>query len=91
MEELASLANMAPSTFSRNFRKVTSLSPLQFHKHLKLHEARRLMMTECCSAVSACAAVGYESRQQFSREYKRLFGRPPMRDVMEETTPKKRA
>lgn len=91
MEELASLVNMAPSTFSRNFRKVTSLSPLQFHKHLKLHEARRLMMTECCSAVSACAAVGYESRQQFSREYKRLFGRPPMRDVMQETTPKKRA
>ena len=83
MESLARLANMAESTFSRNFRKVTSLSPLQFHKRLKLHEARRLMILEKCSAATACTAVGYESRQQFTREYKRLFGRPPMRDIME--------
>ena len=90
METLARLANMAESTFSRNFRKVTSLSPLQFHKHLKLHEARRLMMTECCSAANACSVVGYESRQQFSREYKRLFGSPPMRDVLQESSAQKR-
>ena len=83
MDALARMANMAESTFGRNFRRVTSLSPLQFHKRLKLYEARRLMTLEKCSAANACFAVGYESRQQFSREYKRLFGRPPLRDIME--------
>ena len=83
MDALARLSNMAESTFSRNFRKVTSLSPLQFHKRLKLYEARRLMSLEKCSAAAACFAVGYESRQQFTREYKRLFGRPPLRDILE--------
>lgn len=83
MEVLARMANMAESTFSRNFRRVTSLSPLQFHKRLKLYEARRLMTLERCSAADACFAVGYESRPQFTREYKRLFGRPPLRDIME--------
>lgn len=90
MDALARLANMAESTFSRNFRKVTSLSPLQFHKHLKLYEARRLMLSECCSAANACSVVGYESSQQFSREYKRLFGSPPMRDVLQESSMQKR-
>ena len=81
IEHLARMANMAESTFNRNFKKVTSLSPLQFHKHLKLYEARRLMLTENMSASMACFAVGYESQQQFTREYKRLFGNPPMKDI----------
>lgn len=81
IEQLARMVNMAESTFNRNFKKVTSLSPLQYHKHLKLYEARRLMLTEDMSAAAACFAVGYESQQQFTREYKRLFGNPPMKDV----------
>lgn len=81
IEQLARMVNMAESTFNRNFKKVTSLSPLQYHKHLKLYEARRLMLAEEMSASAACFAVGYESQQQFTREYKRLFGNPPMKDV----------
>lgn len=81
IENLARMVNMAESTFNRNFKKVTSLSPLQYHKHLKLYEARRLMLASNMSAASACFAVGYESQQQFTREYKRLFGNPPMKDV----------
>ena len=81
IEQLARMVNMAESTFNRNFKKVTSLSPLQYHKHLKLYEARRLMLVEDMSAAAACFAVGYESQQQFTREYKRLFGNPPMKDV----------
>ena len=81
IEHLARMANMAESTFNRNFKKVTSLSPLQYHKHLKLHEARRLMLMEDLSSSAACVAVGYESQQQFTREYKRLFGNPPMKDI----------
>ena len=81
IENLARMVNMAESTFNRNFKKVTSLSPLQYHKHLKLHEARRLMLMEDLSSAAACFAVGYESQQQFTREYKRLFGDPPMKDV----------
>lgn len=80
IEELARMVNMAESTFNRNFKKVTSLSPLQYHKHLKLFEARRLMRRGY-NAAAACAAVGYESQQQFTREYKRLFGYPPVKDT----------
>jgi transcriptional regulator GlxA family with amidase domain len=60
---------------------VTSLSPRQFQKQLRLIEARRLMMSEGVSASSAAFAVGYESVSQFSREYGRLFGLPPVRDT----------
>ena len=81
IERLARMTNMAESTFNRNFKKVTSLSPLQYHKHLKLYEAKRLMLQDRMNAAQACTAVGYESQQQFTREYKRLFGTPPMRDV----------
>jgi AraC-like DNA-binding protein len=81
IETLARLADMAESTFNRNFRRITTLSPLQYHKNLKLHEARRLMIAENMSAAAACYAVGYESQQQFTREYKRLFGCPPMKDA----------
>lgn len=81
MSTLEEMSGMAESTFNRKFRTLTGLSPLQFHKRLKLYEARRLMAAEHRSAFSACSAVGYESQQQFTREYRRVFGMPPMRDV----------
>ncbi len=81
VEELAEKVHMAPSTFHRHFKEVTTLSPLQFQKRLRLHEAQRLMLTQDMDASSAGVAVGYESLSQFTREYKRLFGAPPRRDV----------
>ena len=81
VEELARRVNMATSTFHRHFKEVTSLSPLQFHKRLRLIEAQRLMLTERVDAASAGLAVGYESPTQFNREYKRLFGEPPHRNI----------
>lgn len=81
VEALARRVNMGTSTFYRHFKKVTSLSPLQYHKCLRLHEAQRLMLTEDANAASAGLAVGYESVTQFNREYKRMFGEPPRRDV----------
>jgi AraC-like DNA-binding protein len=81
VERLAAAAGMSPSSFHKHFRGVTSLSPLQFQKHLRLIEARRLMLSEGASASSAAFAVGYESVPQFTREYSRLFGLPPVRDT----------
>ena len=81
VEELAHRVNMATSTFHRHFKDVTSLSPLQFHKRLRLFEAQRLMLQEARDAASAGFAVGYESPTQFNREYKRLFGDPPHRNI----------
>ena len=81
VEALARRVNMAPSTFHRHFKEVTSLSPLQFHKRLRLFEAQRLMLSERIDAASAGLAVGYESPTQFNREYKRLFGEPPHRNI----------
>ncbi|MDE5832609.1 MAG: AraC family transcriptional regulator [Desulfovibrio sp.] len=80
MPELARLANMSVST-NRAFRRATSVSPPQFQKRLRLYEAQRLMLMENLDARSAASRVGYESEAQFSREYKRLFGLPPFRDV----------
>lgn len=81
MEELARRVNMSPSSFNRGFREITSLSPLQFQKRLRLCEAQRLMLMEGMDAQSAAMSVGYESSSQFTREYKRLFGAPPRRDM----------
>ena len=81
VERLAAEAGMSPSSFHQHFRAVTSLSPLQFQKHLRLIEARRLMMSEGASASSAAFAVGYESVPQFTREYRRMFGLPPVKDA----------
>lgn len=81
IEALAQQVHMAPSSFHRHFRQVTTLSPLQFQKRLRLYEAERLMLTEGKDALSAALAVGYESATQFNREYKRQFGEPPFRDV----------
>ncbi|MET0877022.1 MAG: AraC family transcriptional regulator [Tardiphaga sp.] len=81
VERLAAAAGMSPSSFHQHFRAVTSLSPLQFQKQLRLIEARRLMMAEGATASSAAFAVGYESVSQFTREYGRMFGLPPGRDT----------
>lgn len=81
VEELASRAGMATSTFHRQFKKLTSLSPLQYQKCQRLYAARRLLLSENLDANSAGRAVGYENAQQFNREYKRLFGEPPLRDI----------
>ena len=81
VEELAALASMSASSFHHHFRAVTSLTPLQFQKQLRLIEARRLMLAEGASASLAAHTVGYESVQQFTREYGRMFGLPPVREV----------
>lgn len=81
MEQLAAIAGMSPSSFYQHFRAVTSLSPLQFQKQLRLIEARRLMRAEGLKAGSAAFAVGYESVPQFTREYSRMFGLTPQKDT----------
>ncbi|MET0504798.1 MAG: AraC family transcriptional regulator [Luteibacter sp.] len=81
VERLAAIADMSPSSFHQHFRAVTSLSPRQFQKQLRLIEARRLMMGEGSTASAAAFAVGYESVSQFTREYARMFGLPPGRDI----------
>jgi AraC-like DNA-binding protein len=81
VDELASMAGMSRSTLHHHFRGLTAMSPLQFQKQLRLHTARQKMLTEELDAASAAFAVGYESPSQFNREYKRFFGKPPMRDV----------
>ena len=85
VEDLARGVNMALSTFHRHFKSVTGMSPLQYHKRLRLHEAQRLMVGGGESASRAASLVGYESEAQFNREYKRLFGSPPSRDAREKT------
>lgn len=82
VERLAGVAGMSPSSFHQHFRNVTSLSPLQFQKQLRLIEARRLMLSEGVSASSAAFTVGYESVPQFTREYGRMFGLPPVRETL---------
>jgi AraC-like DNA-binding protein len=83
VDRLAAIAGMSASSFHHHFRAVTSLSPLQFQKQLRLIEARRLMTAEGMTASSAAFAVGYESVSQFTREYARMFGLPPARDTGE--------
>jgi AraC-like DNA-binding protein len=81
MDDLAAQANMSTSTFHNHFRSLTALSPLQYQKQLRLQEARRLMLAERMDAANAAFQVGYESPSQFSREYNRMFGAPPLRDI----------
>ncbi|ARP82988.1 hypothetical protein CAL12_20660 [Bordetella genomosp. 8] len=81
VEELAALAGMGVSTFHHHFRAITSMSPLQYQKQLRLHEARRLLLMEQADAGTVAFRVGYESSTQFNREYRRQFGQPPIRDV----------
>jgi AraC-like DNA-binding protein len=81
VEELASMANMSPSSFHQQFKAVTAMSPLQYQKRLRLTEARQILLAENADAASAAYRVGYQSVSQFSREYARMFGSPPIRDV----------
>ncbi len=83
IDTLADQVHMSRSSFYHHFRQITSLSPLQYRKHLRLQEARRLMVVEQVDAITAATAVGYESASQFNREYSRLFGKPPARDAAE--------
>jgi AraC-like DNA-binding protein len=81
VDDLAELANMSLSSFHQHFKAVTAMSPLQYQKVLRLHEARRLMLARMLDAGSAGRQVGYLSASQFSREYARLFGSAPTRDI----------
>ncbi|MDR1397366.1 MAG: AraC family transcriptional regulator [Desulfarculales bacterium] len=82
VEELAAQAGMAPSTFNRRFKEITGISPVQFQKRMRLHEAQRLMLTDNMDVSGASIAVGYENISHFTREYKRLFGNPPRKNIM---------
>ena len=81
VEDLAALAGMSVSVFHRRFKALTALTPLQYQKQLRLLEARRLMLSHTVNVETAAFEVGYESPSQFSREYARLFGAPPRRDL----------
>jgi AraC-like DNA-binding protein len=81
VEELAEQANMSAASFHRHFKSVTSMSPLQYQKQLRLFAARQIMLAEDMDATQAAYRVGYESTSQFSREYARMFGAPPIRDI----------
>jgi len=81
IDDLAARLHMSTSTFHQHFRRLTAMSPLQFQKWLRLNEARRLMLTEHLNAATAALQVGYESPTQFSREYRRFFDEPPLRDI----------
>ncbi|WP_042554398.1 MULTISPECIES: AraC family transcriptional regulator [Pseudomonas] len=81
VEELAARVQMSSPTFHHHFRQLTAMSPLQYQKWLRLNEAKRLMLNEHLDVSSAAFKVGYESPSQFSREYSRLFGAPPKRDI----------
>ena len=74
---------MSVSSFHHHFKAVTAMSPLQFQKQLRLQEARRLMLSENLDATSAGYRVGYKDAAHFNREYKSVFGIPPMRDVQQ--------
>ena len=82
IEQLAEAARMSPSTFHQHFKALTMMTPVQFQKRLRLLEARRLMVTDAVNVTEAAYQVGYESASQFSREYSRVFGMAPKRDVM---------
>ena len=81
VERLAEAAGMSPSSFHQQFRAITSLTSLQFQKQLRLIEARRMMLADGASIASVSHQVGYESVPQFTREYSRMFGSPPARDL----------
>ncbi|OKP01134.1 AraC family transcriptional regulator [Xenorhabdus eapokensis] len=81
VEQLAKIAKMSLSSFHHHFKAVTSMSPLQYQKWLRLHEARRILLTQHQNMTTTAFQVGYESTSQFNREYSRLFGEPPCRDM----------
>jgi len=81
IDDLAAVAQMSASAFHRQFKALTSMTPLQYQKQLRLMEARQLMVSGAANAETAAYQVGYESPSQFSREYTRMFGAPPRRDI----------
>ncbi|OWQ90407.1 hypothetical protein CDN99_13725 [Roseateles aquatilis] len=81
IDELAEVAHMSASTLHQRFKQLTSMSPMQYQKQLRLQHARRLMLADGIDAAAAAHQVGYESASQFSREYRRLFGTPPRADI----------
>lgn len=81
IEELAAIVQLSPSAFHRQFKALTSMTPLQYQKQLRLLEARRLLVSDTINVEAAAFKVGYESPSQFSREYSRMFGTPPRRDI----------
>ena len=81
VRELAQSNNMSVSGLQHKFKAVTTMGPLQYQKQLRLQEARRLMLSGAMDATTAALTVGYESPSQFSREYRRLFGLPPLKDI----------
>jgi AraC-like DNA-binding protein len=81
VEELAKSCNMSTSGLHHKFKAITTMGPLQYQKQLRLQEARRLMLSGPIGATTAALEVGYESPSQFNREYRRLFGLPPLRDM----------
>ena len=81
VEEIAQSVGMSCSAFHRRFKAATGMAPLQYQKTLRLYEARRLLLTEPTNASSAAFSAGYQSVSQFSREYSRMFGTPPMREI----------
>jgi AraC-like DNA-binding protein len=83
VEMLAQEVNMSVSSLHHHFKSVTTLSPLQYQKQLRLHEARKLLLGQNGDVGSVASQVGYDSPSQFSREYSRLFGAPPLRDVVQ--------
>ena len=78
---MAEIAGMSLTTFHRRFKSITGVSPLQYQKQIRLHEAKRILIASEGSAASVAYRVGYESASQFSREYRRLFGMPPLQDA----------
>ena len=82
IEDLAALAAMSVTSFHRHFRALTSMTPIQFQKQIRLHEARTRLLAEPGDIAGAGFAVGYDSPSQFSREYRRMFGAPPSRDAL---------
>jgi AraC-like DNA-binding protein len=87
VEPLAAMAGMSVAAFYRHFRAVTAMTPIQYQKRLRLLKARRQLLFEPHDAASVAFSVGYESASQFSREYARLFGMPPVRDMARFRTP----
>ena len=84
IENLADIANMSTSAFHKHFRRMTAMSPLQYQKVLRLQEARKMMLSDSADVATAAYKVGYESATQFNREYKRLFGDSPRREIMKQ-------
>ena len=80
VRELADIAHLSPSALNLNFKSVTSFTPLQYVKQLRLQEARRLLVSTHLDAAEVAFRIGYDSPSQFSREYARMFGQSPLRD-----------